>query len=152
MVDVLSNCLEQVSAPPLSGAEPPIDFGHLSRMTLGERRLEREVLALFDRQADLLIGAGCLASLETSAVSLGEFGAAPRFTAAMTAGTLRMKDATCPALHAAFPARSSGLISSGELKILTTIVWSMNCWFSSSIILYKRRMLSAIIRAIRSIR
>lgn len=56
MVDVMSNCLEQVSAPPLSGAEPPIDFGHLSRMTLGERRLEREVLALFDRQADLLIG------------------------------------------------------------------------------------------------
>lgn len=60
-------------------------------------------------QADLLIGAGCLASLETSAVSLGEFGLAPRFTAAMTAGTLAMKDATCPALHAAFQAAEKGI-------------------------------------------
>ena len=34
-------------------------------------------------QADLLIGAGCAETLESSAVSLGEFGAAPRFTAAI---------------------------------------------------------------------
>jgi glutaconate CoA-transferase, subunit A len=60
-------------------------------------------------QADLLIGAGALASLETSAVSLGEFGPAPRFTAAMTAGTLQMKDSTCPALHAAFQASEKGV-------------------------------------------
>jgi len=33
-------------------------------------------------QADLLIGADCVAVLETSAVSLGELGSAPRFTAA----------------------------------------------------------------------
>ena len=33
----------------------PIDLDHLSRMTLGERRREREVLALFDRQADILL-------------------------------------------------------------------------------------------------
>ena len=52
-------------------------------------------------QADMLIGAGCVETLETSAVSLGELGPAPRFTAAMTSGTLRMKDATCPALYAA---------------------------------------------------
>lgn len=60
-------------------------------------------------QADLLIGAGCLASLETSAVSLGEFGPAPRFTAAIKAGTFRMKDATCPALHAALQASEKGV-------------------------------------------
>ncbi len=36
-------------------------------------------------QADLLIGAGCVAALETSAVTLGKFGAAPRFTAAAKA-------------------------------------------------------------------
>lgn len=60
-------------------------------------------------QADLLIGAGCLSSLETSAVSLGEFGAAPRFTAAMTSGTLHLKDSTCPALHAAFQAAEKGI-------------------------------------------
>jgi glutaconate CoA-transferase, subunit A len=60
-------------------------------------------------QADLLIGAGCIATLETSAVSLGEFGPAPRFTAAILAGTIRMMDATCPALHAQFQAAEKGV-------------------------------------------
>ena len=57
----------------------------------------------------MLIGAGCVETLETSAVSLGEFGLAPRFTAAILAGTIRMKDATCPALHAAFQAAEKGV-------------------------------------------
>jgi glutaconate CoA-transferase subunit A len=60
-------------------------------------------------QADLLIGAGAVATLETSAVSLGEFGPAPRFSAAILAGALRMMDATCPALHAQFQAAEKGV-------------------------------------------
>jgi HPt (histidine-containing phosphotransfer) domain-containing protein len=32
-----------------------IDRGHLARMTFGDRSLEREVLQLFDRQAELLM-------------------------------------------------------------------------------------------------
>jgi glutaconate CoA-transferase subunit A len=60
-------------------------------------------------QADLLIGAGCVGTLETSAVSLGEFGPAPRFSAAVIAGTITMKDATCPALHAALQAAEKGV-------------------------------------------
>src|SRR5262252_1338043 len=60
-------------------------------------------------QADLLVGAGAVATLETSAVSLGEFGPAPRFTAAIKAGTIVMKDATCPALHAQFQAAEKGV-------------------------------------------
>src|SRR6202043_2894585 len=70
----------------------------------GVRRLHLVALPTSSLQADLLIGAGCVETLETSAVSLGEFGPAPRFAAAMTAGAIRMKDATCPALHAAFQA------------------------------------------------
>ncbi|HXW26744.1 MAG TPA: Hpt domain-containing protein [Xanthobacteraceae bacterium] len=35
--------------------ERPIDLVHLARMTLGDRGLEREVLALFDRQATVLV-------------------------------------------------------------------------------------------------
>jgi HPt (histidine-containing phosphotransfer) domain-containing protein len=35
--------------------ERPIDLVHLARMTLGDRGLEREVLALFDRQATVLM-------------------------------------------------------------------------------------------------
>src|SRR6266404_3564682 len=60
-------------------------------------------------QADLLIGAGCVEAIETSAVSLGEFGPAPRFAAAVTSGAIRVKDATCPALHAAFQAAEKGV-------------------------------------------
>jgi len=39
-----------------AAGEPPIDLAHLARMSLGDRALEREVLALFERQIDLLIG------------------------------------------------------------------------------------------------
>src|SRR5213595_2495362 len=75
----------------------------------GIRRLHLIALPTSSLQADLLIGAGCIETLETSAVSLGEFGPAPRFTAAVTAGTIRMKDTTCPALHAAFQAAEKGV-------------------------------------------
>src|SRR5205823_12692727 len=57
----------------------------------GVRRLSLVTLPTSSLQADLLIGAGCVAAIETSAVSLGEFGAAPRFVAAVTAGVLRIK-------------------------------------------------------------
>jgi glutaconate CoA-transferase subunit A len=75
----------------------------------GVKRLTLIALPTSSLQADLLIGAGCVETLETSAVSLGEFGLAPRFTAAVLAGTIRMKDATCPALHAAFQAAEKGV-------------------------------------------
>src|ERR1700682_4801145 len=75
----------------------------------GIKRLHLIALPTSSLQADLLVGAGCVETLETSAVSLGEFGAAPRFTAAVTSGTIRMKDATCPALHAAFQATEKGV-------------------------------------------
>jgi glutaconate CoA-transferase, subunit A len=60
-------------------------------------------------QADLLIGAGCIATLETSAISLGEFGPAPRFTAAILDRAIAMRDATCPALHAQLQAAEKGV-------------------------------------------
>jgi len=74
----------------------------------GVRRLHLVTLPTSSLQADLLIGAGCVETLETSAVSLGEFGPAPRFTAAILGGTIRMRDATCPALHAQFQAAEKG--------------------------------------------
>src|SRR3984893_4705680 len=75
----------------------------------GIKRLHLVALPTSSLQADLLIGAGAVATLETSAVSLGELGPAPRFTAAILAGHLRMLDATCPALHAAFQAAEKGV-------------------------------------------
>ncbi|HOB92574.1 MAG TPA: CoA-transferase [Aquabacterium sp.] len=57
---------------------------------------------------DLLIGAGCIASVETSGISLHELGPAPRFSAAVKAGTLKVLDATCPAVYAALQAGAKG--------------------------------------------
>jgi glutaconate CoA-transferase subunit A len=59
--------------------------------------------------ADLLIGAGCVSEIETSAVSLGEAGLAPRFTEAAQSGTLRIKDATCPLVHGGLQAAEKGV-------------------------------------------
>jgi glutaconate CoA-transferase subunit A len=59
--------------------------------------------------ADLLIGAGCVAEVESSAVSLGEAGLAPRFSEAVEKNLLKMKDATCPAIHTALQATEKGV-------------------------------------------
>jgi glutaconate CoA-transferase subunit A len=60
-------------------------------------------------QVDMLIGAGCVARVEAAAVTLGEHGAAPRFTAAIRAGAIEMRDATCPAIHAGLQAAEKGV-------------------------------------------
>jgi len=75
----------------------------------GVKNLHLVALPTSTLQADMLIGAGCVETLETSAVSLGEFGPAPRFTAAILGRTIRMKDATCPALYASVQAAEKGV-------------------------------------------
>jgi glutaconate CoA-transferase, subunit A len=60
-------------------------------------------------QADLLIGAGCVRSVEAAAVTLGENGPAPRFVAAIEAGTIAIRDSTCPAIHAGLQAAEKAL-------------------------------------------
>lgn len=77
---------EPNSAPPLAPLAGAIDREHLSRMTLGDRSLEREVLALFDRQADLLlarmrkappaVAAAAAHTLKGSARGIGAWGVA----------------------------------------------------------------------------
>src|SRR5271154_4242436 len=75
----------------------------------GIKHLHLVALPTSTLQADLLIGAGCIETLDTSGVSLGEFGPAPRFNSAILAGTIHMRDATCPALHAQFQAAEKGV-------------------------------------------
>ena len=60
-------------------------------------------------QAELLIGAGAVATIETSAVTLGEFGPAHRFIDALRNKRVRILDSTCPAVHAALQAGQKGL-------------------------------------------
>lgn len=75
----------------------------------GVRGLRLVCLPVSGLQADLLIGAGCVAAIETSAVSLGEFGPAPRFGAAVRSGAVRIVDATCPAIYAGLQAGQKGI-------------------------------------------
>lgn len=60
-------------------------------------------------QADILIGAGAVSTIETSAVTLGEYGTAPSFSAAVREGRLRVLDATCPAVYAGLQAAEKGI-------------------------------------------
>ena len=91
----------------------------------GVRNLRLVCVPQSGLQADVLIGAGAVAEIETAAVTLGEYGLAPRFGAAIRAGTIRIKDATCPAIHAGLQASEKGapftamrgLIGSDLLKV-----------------------------------
>jgi len=55
MIELSTVIVETVVAPPLAPVDQPIDVAHLARMTLGDPSLEREVLQLYDRQAEMLL-------------------------------------------------------------------------------------------------
>ena len=81
-----------------------IDRGHLARMTLGDRALEREVLQLFDRQADLLLARmrdGAASAVKTlahtlkgSAAGIGASGVAQAAAAVEQAENAAERDLT----------------------------------------------------------
>lgn len=75
----------------------------------GARNLHLVCVPVSGLQADLLIGAGCIGTIETAGVTLGEYGTGPRFQAAVKAGSIRLLDATCPALHAAIQAAEKNI-------------------------------------------
>lgn len=56
MIEVTRTALDAVVSPPLVPGDRPIDLVHLSHMTLGDRALERDVLVLFERQIQILMG------------------------------------------------------------------------------------------------
>jgi glutaconate CoA-transferase, subunit A len=93
-------------APDASGASPGI-VRHL--IDCGVRDLHVICAPIGGMQVDMLIGAGAVATVETSAVSLGEVGAAPCFTRAAKEGSIRILDATCPAVFAGLTAAQKGV-------------------------------------------
>jgi len=60
-------------------------------------------------QAELLIAAGCVATIETSGVTMWELGQAPAFVRAVKSGAVRIRDATCPAIYAQLQAGEKGI-------------------------------------------
>lgn len=75
----------------------------------GAQRLQLITVPTSGFATELLVGAGTAASVETSGVSLGEFGGAPRFNTAVKRGAVSIRDATCPAIYAALQAAEKGI-------------------------------------------
>jgi glutaconate CoA-transferase subunit A len=95
-------------ALPPDSSLPPVALA-LALVRRGARGLRLVGVPVSGFATDILIGAGCVAEVETSAASLGEAGFAPRFTAAVKAGAIRVKDATCPAIHTMLQAAEKGV-------------------------------------------
>jgi glutaconate CoA-transferase subunit A len=70
----------------------------------GVRNLHVVCVPVGGLQVDLLIGAGSVGTLETSAITFGEYGTPYRFRDAQKSGAIRLLDATCPAILAALEA------------------------------------------------
>lgn len=93
----------KVAAQPAAESEVAVDLMHLAQMTLGEPGLEREVLALFIRQAQLLLprircGTGPIAAagahtLKGSALGIGAFAVARAAEAVERAGEAELQRA-----------------------------------------------------------
>ncbi|MBL4906138.1 MAG: hypothetical protein JKX94_01695 [Sneathiella sp.] len=60
-------------------------------------------------QSELLIGAGCVSIFESSALTLGEYNPAYRFSDAVKNKSIDLVDATCPAIHAGLQASQKGI-------------------------------------------
>ncbi len=75
----------------------------------GLRNLHLVCVPIAGLQADLLIGAGCVSTLETSAITFGEYGVPYRFHDALKRGAIKIMDATCPAIYAAMEAGRKGI-------------------------------------------
>lgn len=93
-------------APDYSGCAIAVIHALIRRGVSGLRLIGVPQLGF---QADLLIGVGAVASIEAAAVTLGEQGPAPRFVAAIKAGTIAITDSTCPVLHAGLQAAEKGV-------------------------------------------
>jgi glutaconate CoA-transferase subunit A len=106
LVQALADVASVVVPPDRSGVAMAATAAWLRRRPRGLHLICAPIGGL---QADLLIGAGAVARLETSAVTLGEAGAAPRFVEAIKRGAFEMRDATCPALLAGLTAGQKGV-------------------------------------------
>lgn len=93
-------------APDYAGAPMAVVRELVRRGARGLRLLGVPQLGL---PADVLIGAGCVAAIETAAIGLGELGAAPAFQRAWRERRVEVAESTCPAIHSALQATEKGL-------------------------------------------
>lgn len=75
----------------------------------GARELHLITVPTSAFQAELLIAAGCVGTIETSGVTMWELGQAPAFVRAVKSGSVRIIDSTCPAIYAQLQAGEKGI-------------------------------------------
>jgi glutaconate CoA-transferase subunit A len=75
----------------------------------GVRELHVVAIPTSGIQADMLIGAGCVAVMESAGVTLDEQGQAGRFVDAVKRGAIGLKDSTCPAIVSGLQAGEKGV-------------------------------------------
>ncbi|RCW63199.1 CoA transferase subunit A [Pseudorhodoferax soli] len=106
--------IAEAIAPGTKLALPAQHMGAAMSVTRELLRIQRGGLHLVctptcGMQGDILVGAGLVDTVETSALGLGEAGGAPCFNRAVRAGTVKVLDATCPALLASLLASQKGM-------------------------------------------
>jgi glutaconate CoA-transferase subunit A len=115
--DLIDSSIDEFAAAIPDGAKVaiPADYAGVS-MAATRALIRRRAKSLHlvgvptsGLQAELLIGASCVEIFESSALTLGEYGPAPRFTKAVRDGTIQLIDATCPAIHAGLQASQKGI-------------------------------------------
>lgn len=106
----------------------PVDYAGVSMamtyalIARGAGNLDLVCVPTGGLQADMLIGAGLVRTVETSAMTLGEAGGAPCFNRAVREGNIDLKDATCPAIHAGLTAAQKGAPFSAMRGLIGTDV------------------------------
>lgn len=106
----------------------PVDYAGVSMaltwplLESGAKDLDLVCVPTGGLQADILIGAGRVRSIETSAMTLGEAGGAPCFNRAVREGSVAIRDATCPAIHAGLQAAQRGAPFSAMRGLIGTDV------------------------------
>jgi glutaconate CoA-transferase subunit A len=109
----LDKLAEQVPDGALLVLPPDYSYVPMAAVRALVRRGVKDLHLLFaplgGMAADVLIGAGCVKIIEAAAVTLGEAGLAPRFSEAVEAGLITIKDSTCPAIHTALQAAEKGV-------------------------------------------
>lgn len=106
LIDGIGDGTKLALAPDYSGCAMEVVRG---LMQARRRDLHLVGVPQMGFQGDMLIGAGCVATVEAAAITLGEFGQAPRFCEAVETGDIRMLDATCPVIHAGLQAAEKGI-------------------------------------------